>query len=512
MFNRKIFILFLSVLICVYLWLNLACQTKQKVDLRTLAPAETLVYLETNDLGNTFKALTESKSWKELATETPNFSYVNQTQIAVAITGFEAKGEAPVFQFQPKFVAIANTNLSESNNLSLIETKIGEFVKANYGDDAKLEKLGNKFIWSDKDGSKVFANTSEQIVYFSNDEKLLDKCLSVKRSESENLTKNEALAKVREQNQDSLAYGYATPEAIPQLANFASIFLAKENAEEEETQSIISKVLPTILQKTVQEIVWSTKKSEQGIEDKFVIKTNSETANAWKETVSVSNENVNEVKFIPNNPNAISVYHLQNPLLAWRGVIASTSNKLDPTLAKAFPEFANSLLESYEIKDAESFVSSIKNDIYSVRFDEEGDESVIIVGIKDEAKLKKSLTIDFNSKSEQIENANVWKNENDSVAIIDGKMIIGDNESVLRCLKANTASQNQFDLTKLNAVSTTFTKENPNEVIDFFTDVKESNESQPKYAKTETNFTNDGIERKTVSDFGVIGWILENIE
>ena len=44
------------------------------VDLRSLAPAETLVYLETNDLGKALGALTESRAFSEAAKRTPDGS------------------------------------------------------------------------------------------------------------------------------------------------------------------------------------------------------------------------------------------------------------------------------------------------------------------------------------------------------------------------------------------------------------------------------------------------------
>ena len=54
---------FLSVFICVNLWLisSLSCSSKP-TDLRTLAPAETLVYLETNDLGAALQPIVE-EAW-----------------------------------------------------------------------------------------------------------------------------------------------------------------------------------------------------------------------------------------------------------------------------------------------------------------------------------------------------------------------------------------------------------------------------------------------------------------
>ncbi|MEP6789677.1 MAG: hypothetical protein ABJB40_14655, partial [Acidobacteriota bacterium] len=53
------FPLSLSAFICVHLWLILltSCGSKP-TDLRSVIPADSLIYLETNDLGNALRAVT----------------------------------------------------------------------------------------------------------------------------------------------------------------------------------------------------------------------------------------------------------------------------------------------------------------------------------------------------------------------------------------------------------------------------------------------------------------------
>nr|MCU0238782.1 hypothetical protein [Pyrinomonadaceae bacterium] len=218
------------------------------------------------------------------------------------------------------------------------------------------------------------------------------------------------------------------------------------------------------------------------------------------------------LNFVPQNVSSVTLYNLENPQLAWRGLILSTSNKLDGILAKVFPEFANSMLESYGISNAENFLSSIKSDIYTIKIDQEKDESVVVANVKDEAKLKQTIAIDFKKNAEKIGNADVWKTEDVTLAMIDGKIFLGEDSDVLRCLKTIETNQRQeFNLNKTNAVATTFNLENPSQLIDFFTDVNESAEKTLQYTKTETTFTTTGIERKVTSDFGLIGQIIETV-
>ena len=57
--------------------------------MRSLAPAETLVYLETNDLAAALQPIVDSKPFNEVAKSKPDFSALKGVQLAVAVTGFE---------------------------------------------------------------------------------------------------------------------------------------------------------------------------------------------------------------------------------------------------------------------------------------------------------------------------------------------------------------------------------------------------------------------------------------
>ena len=159
--NRIFFVL----IICLVSFLS-ACQSFKPTDLRTYAPAETLIYLETNDLAETLKSLTQNKSFQELARSSPNFSALKNIQTAVVVTGFETDekkltDESSILRFKPRFTLVAETHTWESTAISLVENQIGGFIKDRYGNDVKFdqgEKNGVKFFhWTSKNGEKIFS-------------------------------------------------------------------------------------------------------------------------------------------------------------------------------------------------------------------------------------------------------------------------------------------------------------------------------------------------------------------
>jgi hypothetical protein len=512
-----------------------SCQS-QKTDLRTLAPAETLVYLETNNLGETLKSLTNNKSFQELAKTSPDFSSLKDIQVAVVVTGFETSekqvtDESAILNFKPRFALIADTHSWESTAVSLVENQIGRYVKENYGDDVKLdkgEKNGVKFFhWTSKDNQKIFSSVTGSLIFIGNDETIIDKCLAIKKGEADNLLKNQDFVRAFEKSKDekNLAFGYISTDGIAQLANLAGVSVAIGTSEEDVVRSFIAKTLPVLVQKTAKEVVWTAQKTEKEIEDKLQIKVENETATIWKETLIGTNDsNFTAAHFLPNDLNSFTRYNLQNPQVAWRSVLLTSSKQIDSLSGKILSEASGSFFEPYGIAYGEMFLSAVGNEIVTARFDEEGDESVVVAEIKDLEKLKSSITkeINFKNQPEKQNGTEIWKSEDKTLtaAFIENKLILGETESVLKCLKAKESGQNftkseYFQrFTNNNSATITVGKdsESAKKIVEILGNPKDENQNWTSFYLTETLFNNNGIERKTVSDFGFLGMIIEQFE
>lgn len=517
-------------LFCAFTLIFASCRTSP-TDMRTIAPAETIVYLESEDLGGMFESLTEGKAFNKIAKTKPDFSMLKNAQSAIVVTGFETSEkklteESAILHFKPQFVLIADTHAWERTNISLVENQIGQFVTKTYGDSVKLEKSEKSeakfFVWTAEDGRKIYAAVIGSLIYVGNNENTIDKCLAVKRGEADNLSKNESLTQARERGRDKkIAFGYISFEGIAQLANLAGVSVAVDVAEEDLTKSFIARILPPLLQKTVREISWTARKTEEGIEDKIYIKTDGQVSDVWKETlVPVVNNQFRAAEFIPANFDSITRYNLQNPQIAWRSILLTLSNKLDTLDGKIWIAASGSFFAPYGIADAETFLSAINAEIITARLDRGNNETIAIVEVKDKAKIKSSLTkeINFNTQPEKISGATIWKSADGELtaAFIEEKIILGNRSNVLNCLKAKEGGQNLAktahyqSFVQSNAVTTTVTKdaETAGKIVNVFGNVNEEKNSVSFYT-TETRFNSNGIERRTVSDFGLIGTLLE---
>jgi hypothetical protein len=525
--NHKANILkfFVPMQLCLFnLLIFFAACSSQPTDLMTLAPAETLIYLEANDLGKTLQSLTENKEFEQSAKAKPDFSALKGIQTAIAVTGFEASenqvtAENSVLNFKPHFVAIADTHSWNSTTLSFTENKLGEFVNETYGGEVSLETAdkngGKSFVWVAKDGRKVFAFVKDSRIFFSNDETALEKSLSVSRGESDSFAKN---GKTFEKAENTLAVGYISTDGIAQISNFAGISTAMEATEDEDGRSFIARVFPQIIRNTVKEISWTATKTEQGIEDKYAVLLNQEATTVFKETMQISQNKTNYAEFLPSESFSVTRYNLQNPQIAWRSLLLVAGKNTDVASGNIIVTFFDSLLEPYGISDAETFLSAADSEIWTANFDAEGEKSVVVVAVKNAEILKKSIAeIEFKPVGEATE---IFKSKDGeiSAAFVENKLILGNSESVTKCLQAKqngqnlTKTANFAKLNENNASAITFGKDLTNKIVEALSEKKEQNVEFLTNFTTETRFNDKGLERKTVSPFGLIGRILEQLE
>ena len=524
-FSKK-YLLFFSLCLCVSA-LNLSCASKA-TDPRSVIPADALVYLETNDLGRMLSAITDNPKFQELAKNKPDLSALKGMRLAVAVTGFETSEqqvteENSVLNFQPHFVAVAETNAWGWQTSSFTENQLGEFINEVYGGEVELEVTpkndGKYYIWKAQDGRKAYALVEGSVIYFGNDESSIEKCLAVKRGEADSIAKNSKISSAG----DNLAFGYISPDGIAQLSNLTGVSMAMKAGEAGEVKSFIARVLPEVLRNSVKELTWTANKTEDSrIEDKYSVALDPDTVRVFSETFVPSGSTDQDLsRFVPAEFVSTTRYSFKDPQIAWRSVVLTAQHQTDKISGKLLTEFSSSLFEPYAVEDAESFLSAAGNTLQTATFDAEGDDVAVITRMKDVDKIKKSVTkdISLSKPPEKLEGADLWRSDDGELAaaISDNYIVLGDAASVVKCLQARSsgnglaAAANYARLAGSNAVIATIGNESDPaaKLIDVLADRKNENTPLTQNYLTETRFNQYGIDRTTVSDFGLIGAIIE---
>lgn len=512
---------FLSVSICVYLWLIFlsSCSTKPS-DMRTLVPAETLVYLETNDLAAALQPIVDAKPFKEVAKSQPDLSALKGVQLAVAVLGFEATeekltDEQSVGSVKPRFVAVADTHAWNSTAVAFAERKLGSFVADIYGSEPKLEKSekhgGKYFAWTAEDGRKAFALVIDSLVYFANDETAIDKCIAVRRGESDSIIKND---KIKPSDTGTLARGYISNDGIAQISSVIGMKLASEASDESEIQSAIAGILPKLIRGTVTDVTWTMTKGDQGIEDRYQIAMPAEVASVLNETMAPNGDLPASLLSKLRSPSSATRYSLKSPQLAFGSLLQVIKKDFDPITAKILTELSMVAFEPYGIRDIDKFLSSVDSNIVTGQFGPDGEFPFVLATIKDAAKVKESILTSLKQTT-----PTVWKDEENEVSALirEDRIIIGSTRAVSTLIDYGKDSEVSYDtLSNLAGESVTVRSVGHDVATadDILTLLTDGNYGRPettsKFTVT-TSFTKSGMERRTVSDFGLIGQIIAQL-
>ncbi len=461
-------------------------------------------------------------------------------KLAVAVTGFETKEqqvteENAVLNFKPRFVAVAETNAWNYQAVSFTENKLGEFINETYDGEVTLETIdkhgGKYFAWIAQDGRKAYALVRGSLIFFGNDESAIEKCLAVTRGEADSIAKN---PKITELPAESLASGYVSTDGVAQIANIVGLKFASETSEDSGVQSAIAGIVPQLLRNSVTEVSWTTIRIEQGIEDKYSVSITPENASVLKETLVPAARNVSKktIAFIPPDALSVTRYNLHNPQIAWRSLLLIAGRNFDAINAKILNVFSESSFESHGIADPEKFLGAVDSEIWTVNFDSEGGQSAVVVSFETDTAaetLKKSVTeIDFARDFENVPGAASWTSDDKETrfsftgALGHRVLILGDSETVQKCTDANFSYlykegspqyRGFYDKFAENndAIAVTYGKDSTGKTIEVLGELKAENTRVLTNFTTETRFTKTGIERRTFSDFGLIGSIIAQL-
>ncbi|MGD9561448.1 MAG: hypothetical protein AB7F88_05250 [Pyrinomonadaceae bacterium] len=519
----------MSILIGVHLSIIFltSCGSKP-VDPRTVVPADALVYLETSDLGKVIEAITSNPKFEQLAKTRPDTSALNGIKLSVALTGFQTfeepvSGESAVLNFRPRFVAVAETNAWSYQTLSFAENKLGEFVNEIYGGEVELVIInkhnGRYFTWTALDGRQAFALVRGSLILFGNDESAIENCVNVMNGGAPNIAANPRITAL---NPNSLASGYVSKDGVAQIANIAGVSLAIGAGEEAEAKSFIARVLPEIARNSITEVTWTSARLDPGrIEDTFTIGIDPETAAVLSETVTPGNGQAENMdRFIPTEFVSTTRYNLNDARIAWRSLLLTARTKTDNVSGGLLTAFSPALFAPYGIDDAETFLSAVGNTLQTVRFDAEGDEVAVVARIKDGEALRRAIAKELilSKPPDKFENADIWRSADGEMAaaIVGDEIVVGEAKSVERCLTARDPGQKPTDpvIANSSAPVVTYGRETDPaaRLIATLSERKNENEPLTQTYTVESRFNQNGIERRTVSDFGLIGTIIERLD
>jgi hypothetical protein len=471
-------IIVLGLLLVAWLWWN----RPEPVDMSGYVPAESLVYLETNNLPEIVRGLTSTDAWQILAPPAglnPNIGQIgwlsrlsawsgigsaetvvfSRSQVAIAVLGFDVTEESStVRDIKPRIALIAETHTGAQRVQTALTKLIGNYARRKYGEPSiqKQEADDSTFIiWTTTDGKrKIVAAILGSVAIVGNDEEIVRACLAVQKGERASLASDEQLTDMRQRMEadDALAFGYVSPNGARKVLEIAAVAYLGQTLADPKAQSAAAILIPQLAGRILGSMAWSSNIAAGMVVDNYYLNLQNELASRLSNSLATSNErrSLQPSDFLPADTNQLTIYNYRDPAAAWRGLNAAISSQLEitiaPLIARFLDEFLTESLEPFGIESPREFLLATGPEIATARLDKDGTALVLVASIRDRAALESIVRkrLGVGAKSKQVGEAQMiiaTDGTRGAASFAGDYLILGGVEEVRRCLQERNAKR-----------------------------------------------------------------------
>jgi hypothetical protein len=530
----------------VWLWWTAPRQT----DMTAYVPAESLFYLEVNNLRSIATDITHTDAWRVLPADSKFRSellrvtwlsrlarwtgigsaeevILARSQFALVVMAFDATDDQPTLRIRPVAALVIETHTPEGRMRPAIERRIEQLAHRVYPQSRTLRTMvdGIEFVeWiSPNDDRRIVAAFLGSVAIVGNDEQAVRACSSVRRGSTPSLASNKdlKLMRARLSADRAAAFGYVSSSGLGNLLAFTMPLYVERLSDSGEAHQFLAGAAGRILQGAG----WTAAFKDGSVEDRYFVSLSPGVASALREAVATPPGTSSKATlFLPDNIYSVTQYNLRDPRLAWAGFNRALTSHVDVLGAVLLTPLLKAGLWSYGIDDPDAFLGAIGPEIVTTRLDEAATTSVLIVQVRDEPTLQRLVSGRLGSsvRKERVGPYEMVSSVEGSLSasFSEQLLLLGPPESVRRCLTVRS-QQSSVDLSQFSSgpvssippLALTYTRD-VESAQRFLSLVSESQDahmdrnakllSEKPYAVSATTFTGDGFERTTHSTFGLL--------
>jgi hypothetical protein len=553
----------IALLVLAALWLY--WWRPQKVDMTAYVPADSMVYLEADNLPLIASGIVKTDAWKTLAplagikASTGEVGWLSRfaartgigpaevvvlsrAQIAVAVLGLEAADAGDTLKIKPRIALVAETHTGETRTRAAVEKLVGDFARRAYGNPSikNEEKDGLKFItWSAPEGGRsIVAAVESSVAVIGNDEDAVRACLAVRHNQRQGLAGNQQLEEMRRRvsSSDAVAFGYVSPAGAGHLLELAATAYAGQLSANPQAQSMAASLLLPLANKILGGAGWSARFAGGAVEDRyFLALQNGVDASLRVPFSSSPDATMKESELLPSETYSFSRYNYRDPAAAWRGLNAALSSQVGALESAVITGVLNQALKPYGIEEPQIFLRAIGPEIVTARLDDSGSSTVTIVEVRDEKALRDFVTKRLGANARQERQGEMLMQvsrdeERGAASFIAGHLLMGSAVSVQRCLASRMQNRTLANADNFRRAAPLMTAEEPASVVTYTEDETPARSfikvlssqwnsrersidspamnqalGQLAYAVSETRLVQGGFEKRTRSSFGQLG-------
>ncbi len=530
-----------------------------QVDMSQYAPADSIIYLESNHPLEVAETIAGTDVWKGLDKlsgykETSRRSdwiqrfvawtgigpaqsvMLARAQLAIVVTQLGTSEEGDTLRIRPEGAAIIETHTAESRIRSPAEQILKALAKMTYGESTLRRTTidGVEFIeWvAPEGGRQIVAAILGSLIIVGNSEAAVQKCLDVTLHRRPSLQQDAELQRTRSQlvRDQSMTFGYAPAGSSARLLSVGVPLMLGRAAGNSQFERLITASAPKLLGS----VGWSSNPYMTGVEDHYLISLQATIVARLKPYFGTGKVNPQVQRIMPVDLHSVTYYKFGDPVAAWQNLKTGISSQIDALSAIVFSSLLKSSLLPYGIEEPEKFLAAVNGDILTMRLDENGERSMLIAGVRDSASLHDLVSdkILKKARSVRVGNAEILEDSDAEIAVgfIHEYVVLGHPLDVRRCAD-NAISSVMLSEDKLRKMTffiplstsaniLTYTND-ADRVRSFISavvalggakplssaDIEQMIESLP-YSATETTLGERGLERTTRSPLGQFSTLL----
>ncbi|HEY2962185.1 MAG TPA: hypothetical protein VGJ37_07200 [Pyrinomonadaceae bacterium] len=531
----------------VWLWFNIP----GKVDLAEYAPADSLVYVEFDNLADVARAIQYTDVWQATAPIThskpqnPSRLLMTaaragvapiesvlfaRTQVALVVVGLNTAEQDNTLKVRPEIALIAETHTTRWRTRPVMIDIVRRLANFAYGASSCSGSNGDgdRFECSIPGAERKLVGAIHGTeVILANSDNALRSCLEVRggtrpsiRTDAEFLSSRAAVV-----TQQSIGFGYISAANSAKLFSWAAPLLMGAAPGDQQLQQLLAVSAGKILRG----IAWTALPSRGGIEDRFLFSLEPGVVTRLQPAFQTAERDENFWKLVPGNVQSLTIYRSREPAAAWNSLDSAVAFKLDALPAVLFGSLLKSSLGVFGIDNPKEALTALSPPLLTMKASAGAEGSVLIARVNDEARLRRSLEEEvFKAGRGQIAQgleANPDLAKEFTAVFADGYVILGKTENVRPCLVALRNSQAAVTEEKKNlqdaardstAAIVTYANDEAR-LTNFISTLLmlqgrhlsgdelaslQSHLRRSSFAETETRLGTAGIERKTYSAFG----------
>jgi hypothetical protein len=526
-------------------------QRPRRADMAAYVPADTLIYLEINDLPALAEAFTQTGAWRLAAQKgalEDNLSITGRlgklaawtglgpaekvalarSQVAVAALGARLGPDGDALKLKPQYAVVVETHTGAGRAQPAVEERLGAFAAKAYGATRleRREENGANFVtWRANEGERrIVAAFSGSVVIIAPDEEAARACLEVKNGMRPGFNANAGLQEMRGRLAgESLAFGYVPPEGLGQLFKLAATaYAAPFVLNEPQLAGALQSLLPALPPKVTKGLGWNAQLANGGLEDRYFLTLKNGLAEQLREPFATSESNASTpARFAPPDAYSLTRYNLRQPAQAWTGLNKALASQLDIVGAMVASRLLAASFQPFGIEEPAAFLAATGREAATLRLDAETGGTVVVAKINDENALRAfaAKRLGPDARRETIGAAALFTatdEERGAAAFVDGYFLWGPPANVRQCLETYnrqaSAAQTRFGAAS-NAAALTYT--NDQATARAFLSLFAKKDAPPQtltdalrdlpYAASETRLLGDGLEKRSNSAFGLLG-------